>query len=257
MDGKGDDVSMKYKIEDLIVEVDVTKVDIIGDIHGCYDELIGVFKLLGYTFNNEIFIHEEGRKPIFVGDYIDRGMYPEKVLELLMRMHEQHLCYCVLGNHDDKLLRYLKGNPVKLSEEMKYSVKKITCNDEQFTNRVFHFLSSLPVIIRLVKLNAVVVHGSLVTDGNGEAKASSIRHKALYGLVNGKQDDEGRPIRLPWNEDYTGEEVVVYGHEIVERLEWKNNTVDIDLGCFKTGRLGYLQLSENRLGSFEKSIFEC
>lgn len=49
------------------------KYDIIGDIHGCFDELMALLEKLGYRYDNGIHIHPEGRQPAFVGDAMDRG----------------------------------------------------------------------------------------------------------------------------------------------------------------------------------------
>ena len=49
------------------------KIDIIGDVHGCFEELIELINKLGYTFNNEIPQHSDQRKLAFVGDLTDRG----------------------------------------------------------------------------------------------------------------------------------------------------------------------------------------
>ena len=47
--------------------------DIIGDVHGCLDELKQLFEALGYQFEKGIPIHPEGRIPVFLGDITDRG----------------------------------------------------------------------------------------------------------------------------------------------------------------------------------------
>ena len=49
------------------------KLDIIGDIHGCYDELQSLINKLGYSFESGLPIHQDGRQLAFVGDAMDRG----------------------------------------------------------------------------------------------------------------------------------------------------------------------------------------
>ena len=46
--------------------------DIIGDIHGCCDELETLLQQLGYV-SGASYSHPEGRKAIFLGDLVDRG----------------------------------------------------------------------------------------------------------------------------------------------------------------------------------------
>lgn len=65
--------------------------DIIGDIHGCFDELCELLKKLGYEiersdasgFNVKV---PEGRRAIFLGDLVDRGANSPDVLRLVMSM---------------------------------------------------------------------------------------------------------------------------------------------------------------------------
>ena len=87
--------------------------DIIGDVHGCLTELLALFEKLGYTLQQTEsgwqVEHPAGRKPVFVGDLCDRGPDTPGVYRLVMNLLERGAGYCVLGNHDDKLLRWLKG----------------------------------------------------------------------------------------------------------------------------------------------------
>ena len=98
--------------------------DVIGDVHGCFEELLELLELLGYRL-----IHQPdasglpgltvepppGRKAVFVGDLGDRGPDTPAVYRLVMPMVRAGHALCVMGNHDNKLLRKLRGNDVKLS----------------------------------------------------------------------------------------------------------------------------------------------
>lgn len=74
--------------------------DIIGDIHGHYDELIQLIIKLGYKSQENVFIHPEGRKLIFVGDLIDRGPKIRETLNLVKHLVDNGLAYCIMGNHE-------------------------------------------------------------------------------------------------------------------------------------------------------------
>ena len=64
--------------------------DIIGDVHGCHQELHTLLQKLGYTIshdeNGANATHPDGRKAVFVGDLVDRGPGVDQVLELVMNM---------------------------------------------------------------------------------------------------------------------------------------------------------------------------
>ena len=70
--------------------------DIIGDIHGCYDELLQLLEKLGYTKDeNGTTQPPDGRKAIFLGDLVDRGpKIPEVVhfVKLMVDSRPGFLC---------------------------------------------------------------------------------------------------------------------------------------------------------------------
>jgi protein phosphatase len=93
--------------------------DIIGDVHGCFDELAELLTQLGYRIvssDGPLPYHVEppaGRTAIFVGDLVDRGPNIPAVLRLVMAMVEAGTALCVPGNHDIKLLRKLRSLPTR------------------------------------------------------------------------------------------------------------------------------------------------
>jgi protein phosphatase len=98
--------------------------DIIGDVHGCYEELIELLTALGYdTLKPERITSPVGRKAVFVGDLVDRGPHSVRVLETVMSMVHRGVALCVAGNHDVKLLKALAGRKVKLSHGLEETMK--------------------------------------------------------------------------------------------------------------------------------------
>ena len=89
--------------------------DIIGDIHGCFDELTALLTELGYTVDGHTVLPPKGRKAVFLGDLVDRGPKTPDVLRLVMGMVENGTGLCVPGNHDIKYLRQLRGKDVQIT----------------------------------------------------------------------------------------------------------------------------------------------
>ena len=90
--------------------------DIIGDVHGCYDELVELLSALGYQQDGQNrFVPPAGRRAIFVGDLVDRGPKIVEVLTLVMAMVQEGTALCLPGNHDVKLLRKLRGKNVQVT----------------------------------------------------------------------------------------------------------------------------------------------
>ena len=78
--------------------------DIIGDIHGHADELHALLEKLGYR--NRTASHSEGRKVIFLGDFIDRGPKIREALETVRGMVEAGTALAILGNHEVNAMRF-------------------------------------------------------------------------------------------------------------------------------------------------------
>lgn len=81
-------------------------IDIVGDIHGLYDDLLVLTSKLGYTVDeNNIFQHPAGRKILFLGDWLDRG---QKSMECFRLVHNSCVSgghFAVMGNHEHKVWR--------------------------------------------------------------------------------------------------------------------------------------------------------
>ena len=91
--------------------------DVIGDVHGCYEELVELLGELGYRVDPDghTVTPPAGRRAVFVGDYVDRGPDTPAVLRLVMAMAAAGTAICLPGNHDAKLVRKLKGRDVKIT----------------------------------------------------------------------------------------------------------------------------------------------
>lgn len=87
--------------------------DVIGDVHGCREELEMLLDRLGYALVRDgegravDAAHPDGRRAVFVGDVIDRGPDSPGVLRLVMGMVANANALCVSGNHEAKLARAL------------------------------------------------------------------------------------------------------------------------------------------------------
>jgi len=95
--------------------------DVIGDIHGCREELEDLLVELGWSLVRDQqgrpvdATHAEGRKAVFVGDLVDRGPDSPGVLRLVMGMTAAGHALCVPGNHENKLVRALRGANVQVT----------------------------------------------------------------------------------------------------------------------------------------------
>lgn len=224
--------------------------DIIGDIHGCFDELQALLARLGYRVGpreaDYALDHPEGRRPVFVGDLVDRGPKTPDVLRLVMRAVEDGAALCVAGNHDAKLFRALAGRQVKTNHGLQESLDQLALEEQDFRDRAKRFLDELVSHYVLDGGRLVVAHAGLKENMQGRS-SGAVRDFALYGETTGEIDEFGLPVRYPWAEDYRGRAMVVYGHTPVPRAEWLNNTICLDTGCVFGGRLTALRYPEKEL----------
>lgn len=223
------------------------KYDVIGDIHGCFDELVELIEQLGYRFENGLPMHPEGRNLAFVGDAMDRGPDSLAVLRLLFAMQDAGILYYSPGNHCNKLYRFFKGNPVELLHGLEMTVTdwRRLARDEQnqFRERYLRFYEALPLYHQLGD-ELIVVHAGLRQDMIGKALSRKLITFALYGEITGHYHADGRPVRGNWAKRYKGDHWIVYGHTPVETPYFKNNTVNIDTGCVFGGALTALRFPE-------------
>lgn len=208
--------------------------DIIGDVHGCYDELVLLLKKLGYKiekidgdYNIE---NPSGRKVIFLGDLVDRGPKIVDVLKITMQMVKEKKALCVQGNHDNKLYRKLIGNNVQIKNGLEDSLEQLKQTNESFLSDLKTFLKHLESHYVLDDQKLVVVHAGMKEDLIGRS-SKKVRSFALYGETTGETDEFGLPIRYLWAKDYKGKALILYGHTPNKEIKKMNNTINIDTGC--------------------------
>ena len=227
--------------------------DIIGDIHGCFDELVELLKELGYEISTQpdgetIVKPPEGRKAVFVGDFVDRGPKVPEVLRLVMGMQKADAAICVPGNHDIKLVRALHGRKVSPTHGLAETLSQLEKASTEFKTQIAEFIDGLVSHYVLDNGKLVVAHAGMKAELQGRA-SGRVREFALYGETTGETDEFGLPIRSNWADEYRGDAMVVYGHTPVAEPQWMNRTINIDTGCVFGGKLTALRYPEKELVS--------
>ena len=69
-----------------------------SDLHGCFDEFIGLLKKINFSSNDTMYV---------LGDNIDRGPKP---VELLKYIYEHDNIISLMGNHEEFLINYIDSN---------------------------------------------------------------------------------------------------------------------------------------------------
>jgi protein phosphatase len=233
--------------------------DVIGDVHGCLAELELLLGSLGYVLGRDdeghvIGARHPGRRAVFLGDLVDRGPDTPGVLRLVMGMAAAGDALCVQGNHENKLLRALRGRAVpsgntgQRTHGLAESLAQLDREPDGFRAQVEQFIDGLISHYVLDGGRLAVAHAGITERYQGRA-SGRVREFCLYGQTTGETDEYGLPVRYPWADEYRGAATVLYGHTPVPAPEWINNTMCLDTGCVFGGHLTALRYPEREVVS--------
>jgi protein phosphatase len=230
--------------------------DIIGDVHGCFDELEELLGQLGYEIDRStvgtvgvpdyVVRHPDDRTIVFLGDLVDRGPKIVSVLRLAMAAVAQGVALCVPGNRDVELLRKLSGRAVKVTRGLAGTLTQLDEEPAIFRESVEAFLAGLPSHYVLDGGKLVVAHAGLPAELQG-SDSPRAREFASFGEPETPATEAEHPPRRGWASAYAGSVLVVYGHVPVAQPAWLNRTIDIDTGCVYGGKLTALRYPELEL----------
>lgn len=132
--------------------------DLIGDIHGQHEKLVTILHALGYLPRGEFsgWVHPEGRKVIFLGDYIDRGPKVREVLREVRAMVANGDALAILGNHEfSAVLHHASGAPLaKASKDLQGTITQFEGFESEWTG-FLDWIRGLPLFLDLGGLRAV------------------------------------------------------------------------------------------------------
>jgi hypothetical protein len=230
------------------------KTVVIGDVHGCYDELMLLLDKLNYS--------PRDYDVILAGDLVDRGPKSQEVVEWAMS-HQDKGVQAVAGNHDEKHFRYYKHvlkrrlNPNYSIPMRPFGFSKLQVFNS-LANEELDYLGSLPGYIHLEDRNWVIVHAGLEPhkplEDQTYGKMTHIRFVDPETLKTASLDDnyEPPPGSIYWTELYNLPYNVVYGHNVHSKTKPQVTVkpngaqlVGIDTGACFGGRLTAFILPEN------------
>ena len=206
----------------------MTRTVVIGDVHGCYDELVALLERVALGANDRV---------VCVGDLIVKGEKSRDVLDLFTR---DARFSSVLGNHDRALLEYWKG----FRAELKPSQEKCRAELEPERERYAGLLDSLPLSIDLG--THVVVHAGL-RPGVALAEQSADDLTELRTLGPDRTNRDGQP----WYEVYDGEKIALFGHWPMSPPRRGLRAIGLDTGCVYGYKLTAYVVEEDRFYSVE------
>lgn len=211
---------------------------LIGDVHGCYDELIELYE--SEKIQNFI---DDNTAIIFLGDLVDKG---PKIREVIDFFNFTSNCYTVLGNHEEKLRRYLRGNNVSITHGLDKTIEQLEIQDitTSYAQKLLFQLESIPYIIKLSNTDYVVHAG--VNPLKSIDKQS--REYLLYARTfNQKTLEFSNNNDLFWFEYYDKKkENIYFGHNYNDKIQVKDNVYSLDGYCVYGNELRSLLLDSKK-----------
>jgi polynucleotide kinase-phosphatase len=242
------------------IEIDVQNgIDIIGDIHGCYEEMILVLEKLGYQVNEDgLYIHLDGRKFISIGDVMSRGPQSLKTMLFFLKHVKHDLAYMIDSNHGWKIARWLDGKNVTLNhgdekveeEFMAYEKEVSSERAEEIKTALKEFLLQAPSHYVFTKNGVhtlVCTHAGIKDEYIGK-QSHDISDFCRYGDTDGL-DDKGKPVRKDWFVHHKTSILIVWGHDPKPQPLLINNTINIDQGAVFGGQLTAFRYPEREFVS--------
>lgn len=213
--------------------------DMIGDVHGTADELRDLLVKLGHMdAEGSVIRHAQGRIPVMLGDYTDRGPKNREALEIVRELTRSG-GIAILGNHDVKIMRWLQGKTVEIRAGAEVTVAELEATSPEWRAEMAEWLEGLETHHVLDGGALVVAHAGLSEEYHGRHSGGARSH-ALYGKpIEGGTilDEDGYPLAEDWALAYGGEATVVHGHVIHPEPRLVNNVVAIDTAAVFGGSL--------------------
>ena len=187
---------------------------IIGDIHGCFDELRDLLKLIDLQTDDRI---------IAVGDLITKGPKNAQVLDLFI--NDQRFS-SVVGNHDRTIRQHLRGEAVPLTKQQREAIQQLDDGRERYSQ----YLRSLPYIIELP--NHLIVHAGIRPGVPlDQQMASDLTEIRTMGA------DPTRRKGTAWHKIYRGPKIILFGHWPKKKPKRAPFAIGLDTGCVYGGHL--------------------
>lgn len=181
---------------------------VVGDIHGCYDELMALMEKVNLGERDRV---------VSVGDLITKGPKNREVLEIFMT---DPRFSTVIGNHDLQLRRKWYGEDVELKPAQREVHRELKGEKDHYAS----FLNRLPFWIDLG--THLVVHAGLRPNVELYSQTTGDLTR-LRTLGPDRESEEG----TPWYHVYYGEKTVLFGHWPAAEPRRGKKAIGLDTGC--------------------------
>ncbi|VDI31500.1 Hypothetical predicted protein [Mytilus galloprovincialis] len=205
---------------------------IIGDVHGCLEELEDLLVLANYESDKILLI--------FVGDLVNKGPHSVQIIRKVRELN----AYAVRGNHEEiALVQYMtwRNGEVVIPRKCSWTTE---LNDDEVD-----FLEELPYTIDIPSKNALIVHGGIVPgvslENQNLTHFISMRSLQIIGeeLIASPRIFIGKP----WASFWYGPRHVYFGHDAARSLQQYPYATGLDTRCLYGGFISGIFLDSNKI----------
>ena len=220
------------------------RIIVIGDVHGCFEEMMELVQLACRPSD----------LMVFLGDLVDRGPKAVETVQQVRKWAEEGRAVCVLGNHEEKQVRYHAHELTKAKTGKPNPMRPLHFPADQLQSGLdpedWRWLGNLPLHVSFLDGPRawIATHAGIPVDKPIQDldKRQFIRTRYLDketgAYVAVKPDQTPPPNVAPWQQVYNRKESVIHGHIVADAPFATRNragaiVVSIDTGCCFGGEL--------------------
>ena len=229
---------------------------IIGDVHGCHDELVALLEKCEPRSTDQF---------VFVGDLVDRGPKSVEVVQAVQELAGRYNVVVLEGNHEVKHRKFRKKHTDAEVDDLVDKNNPIAITTKEMSEENKAFMESFVMFHKIVEHEILVVHGGIpgnmqkFPDTLEEAEGMSCKEREAFskiiytrkidaktgGFLRLKESTDSDPF---WAETYDGRfGHVVFGHEpFVEGVREFPHATGIDTGAVFGGSLTAMVLETSK-----------
>ena len=222
----------------------------IGDIHGCLDELTSLHKKIlthdKFDVKNDLII--------YLGDYIDRGKNSKEVINQILKLKNNKIkTVNLMGNHDEFMINFLFNNKNNIENWLNFGLDQTL---RSYGIEVVNFIKDGfgdDIIDQLRNTLLSIMSEEHINFFKGlELSFSSENYLFVHAGIDPKKtlEDQTKEDFL-WSrsksffdKDFKAQKIIVHGHTPEENIVNNPHRINIDTGCYFSGKLSSVCLSD-------------
>ena len=222
----------------------------IGDIHGSLSELTSLHKKI--LTNDKFKVKED--LLIYLGDYIDRGLKSKQVIDQIIKLKNKQIkTIHLMGNHEELMIDFLfnKKNNIKnwlnfgADQTFKsYDIEIVEFIKDGFEDNIIDRLRD--VLLKKIGSDHIDFFNNL------ELTYSTEKYLFVHaGIDPNKNITEQTKKDYLWSrssdffhKDFKTEKTIIHGHTPEQNIVNHPYRVNIDTGCYFSGKLSCVCLSD-------------